>query len=855
MLPLLALLPFLLRSLVPSALAGDQALYDRALQLIDAHYLRPETLTPDQMLAGAADHLETRIEWLLTDTSGGVVSLRDGHGDWKATVTLDRGQLGPALAKLEDAVRSAERPIDPEIDLRVEILRGAVKSLDRHSVVLHAAGLERFDERLSGTLSGVGATISVDDDGLFVRDLVEGGPAARGGLRPADRLLTIDGVSTVGMVPGDATDRIRGAVGTTVTLAVLRGAARVTLVLRREELTIRNVEASRGPGGVGVVTIAHFSEQTRTYLAEALSELAANGGLQQGLIIDLRGNTGGSLLQSAQAADTFLQAGLIVSTVGRGGAPVPGLVPRLDAHPESPGHTMPIAVLMDHATASGSEILAGALARLDRAILIGATSFGKGTVQKVYQLDPAIKLKLTVAEYLLEGGTHVADIGLVPDIALEAVRFDEGGAWYPSPVRERRRFRPGTPILRHASGEEDRALEVAAAVVSAASGPTRQELLASARGLESSLAAAEDVKVAAAFKQRGIDWSAAPAPPDGDPVVEVRWSLSTQPAAGQTTQLVATVTNRGPTLYRAALRLESVNPAWDDLVLPLGRLERGESRAGTVTVSLDRGLSTRTDRVGVTLEADGIASRTLLPHAITTVGEPLPVIAVTARALPTGTANELRIALDVENRSDRLLSALEARVAFPNVEGIELVDAVSDSVSAAAHSTARLELRLRVSSTWRGDILPLDVTVTGEGKRLTTWDLQLQRNGAPLRLESPSLTVESLEGADLPTVLPVGSTRLRIRASDDRGLDHMVVYAGPETMNRVRTTPTLDHDREKMAWRATTGRRTELDLVVPIVAGTNHYVIVAEDRAGLRTQRDLYILGDDTGPAVTATPD
>ncbi|MES2640468.1 MAG: S41 family peptidase [Myxococcota bacterium] len=842
MLPLLALF-------APVASAGDLALYDRALQLIDDHYLRPETLSPDQMLAGAADHLESRVEWLLTDTSRGVVSLRDGHGEWQATVSLDGGELGPALARLEDAVRSAGLPLDPEIDLRVEILRGAVKSLDRHSVVLHADGLERFDERLSGTLSGVGATISLGEDGLFVRDLVAGGPAARGGLQANDRLLTIDGVSTVGMIPADATDRIRGPVGTTVTLGVLRGATRVALGLRREELTIRNVEASRGPRGIGVVTIGHFSEQTRTYLAEALAELAATGGLEQGLIIDLRGNTGGSLLQSAQAADTFLQAGLIVSTVGRGGAPVRGLVPRLEAHPESPGYTMPIAVLMDHSTASGSEILAGALAKLDRAVLVGATSFGKGTVQKVYQVDPEIKLKLTVAEYLLDGGTRVADIGLVPDIALEAVRFDEGGAWYPSPVRERRRLRPGTPILRHTSGD-DSALEVAAAVVAAASGNTRQDLLAAARTLEPSLAAAEGAKVAAAFQERGIDWRAAPAPPDGEPVVEVRWSASTQPAAGQTTQLVATVTNRGPTLYRAAVRLESVNPTWDDLVLPLGRLERGASRTGTVTVSLDRGHATRTDRVGVLLEADGISSRTLLPHEITIAGAPLPALAVTARALPSGTPNELRIALDVENRTDRLLPALEARVAFPNVDGIELVDAVSESVSAAARGTARLELRLRLDPSWDGDTLPLDVTVSGERQRLATWELALPRNGGALRLEAPTLIV-----ADPPTVLPVGSTHLRVRASDDRGLDHVVVYAGPETMNRQRATPTVDHDREKIAWRAATGRRADLDLVLPVVAGTNRYVIVAEDRAGLRTQRDLYILGDDSGPAVTAVPD
>jgi carboxyl-terminal processing protease len=839
----------LLALFVPGALAGDQALYERAVQLVEDHYLHAETLSRDAMLAGAADQLETRIEWLLVDSAGSGVSLKDGSGKWQATVRLEGDGLAAAFSRLEDAVRGAGLPLDDDLDLRVEILRGAARSLDRHSVILFADSLERFDERLSGTLSGVGATISLGDGELFVRELVWGGPAARGGLNEQDRLTTIDGVSTVGMEPADATDRIRGAVGTTVTLGVRRGDQALTFTLRREELTIRNVEASRGPHGVGVITIAHFSEQTRTYLLEALAELTEDGGLEKGLIIDLRGNTGGSLLQSAQAADAFLQSGLIVRTVDRDGAPVPGLVPRLDAHPESPGHTMPIAVLMDHATASGSEILAGALGNLDRALLVGSTSFGKGTVQKIYQIDPAIKLKLTVAEYLLEGGTRVADVGLAPDIALEEVRFDDHGAWYPSPARERRRLRPGTPVFQHTEGD-DRALEVATAIVAASEGNTRGDLLAAMRRLEPTLLAAEDAKLAEAFRARGIVWDGAPAPVAGEPVVDVRLRLSTPPRSGQSAEILATVTNRGPTLYRAALRLESVDPLWDDLVLPVGKLERGASHTASVTVSVGPGLPTRTDRVSVSLEADGVPSRALLTHDIAVTGDTPPAVAVTARALPTGTPEEVRLVLDVENRTDRFLTGAQARVAFPDVDGIELVDAESDAVSIAARGTARLELRLRVRPTWTGDTLPLDLTVSGSGQRLLNWDLAVPRGGAPLRLEAPTLQV------DLPPpLLPTGTTRLRVRASDDRALDHVVVYAGAETVNRLRTTPAVEHDREKVAWRAATGRREELEVVVPVVTGTNRYVIVAEDRTGLRTQRDVYIFGDDGGEGVTALPE
>jgi len=844
MLPLLALL-------VAPATAGELALYERALQLVDTHYLDPEQLSRPDMLAEAGEQLEGKLEWLLVDAEPGVVALRDGDGGWSATVRLaDAADLPAALSRLEDAVRAAGRPIDAGVDLRVEILRGITRTLDRHSVVLHAEGLERFDERLSGTLSGVGATISVDDAGLFVREVVAEGPAGRAGLLAGDRLLSVGGVSTVGMVPADATTRIRGLAGSTVELVVRRAEQELRLPIRREEITIKNVKASRGPHGVGVVTIDHFSEQTRVYLLEALGELGDQGLLENGLVIDLRGNTGGSLIQSAQAADTFVGAGLIVGTVGRNGAPVPSLVPRMEAHADSPAYTMPIAVLMDNSTASGSEILAGALGTLDRALLVGATSFGKGTVQKIYQIDPAIKLKLTVAEYLLEGGLRVADGGLVPDVALEEVRVGEDSVWYPSPTRERRRHRPGTPTLRHVA-EDDRTLDVAATLVAAAAGPSRGEVLVSLRELEAELTAAEDARVAAALRERSIDWSAAPAPLDAEPVVEVRWSWSTPPTAGAATVLSATVTNRGPPLHRAALRLESVNPAWDDLVLPLGKLDRGATRTGTVGVALDPGLPTRTDRVAVALEADGISARALPSRDVTTIGEALPPLAITARAAPRADDGTVRVTLDIDNRSDRLLGGLVARFAFPDVDGIELLDARTPPTSVAARSSRQVELRLRVGPDWSAATYPLDVTVSDDRvRRLAAWELALPRDGAAVRLEPPTLTIEAP-----PTVLPPGTARIKVRATDDRALDHVVVYAGLETVNRARVTPAVEHARDKVAWRAGRGRRADLTLDLPVLAGVNRYVIVAEDKAGLRTVRDVYVLGDEGGGGVTVLPD
>ena len=163
--------------LCPGAHAGDLALYQRAAQLIDTSFLRRSSLDHGRMLEDAAQSLEEQVDWLLTHRDPDGIVLESGSHDWRARVMWHTGDdLPRALEQLEDAVRGAGHPL-PDIDLRVAILEGTVRSLDRHSVVLAADGLERFDERLSGTLSGVGTTISYDEDGLFIRELVSGGPA------------------------------------------------------------------------------------------------------------------------------------------------------------------------------------------------------------------------------------------------------------------------------------------------------------------------------------------------------------------------------------------------------------------------------------------------------------------------------------------------------------------------------------------------------------------------------------------------------------------------------------------------------------------------------------------------------
>ncbi len=841
------------------AFAGDVALYARSLTLIEENYLHPAQLDPRRMFLDAGAQLETAVEWLLVEADGDDLLLRDGSGDWKVTVRFDpEADLATVLGTLEDRIREARKALPTDRDLRVEILRGVTKGLDRHSVVLHAAGLARFDERLSGTLVGVGVSFT-RTAGELVADAVNAlGPAGRGGVLVGDRLLKIDGVSTVGMLREDVTERLNGPEGAPVVLTLRRGAEVLELTLLREEVRLRNVTAAVGPNGIGLVTIAHFSEQTHGWLQESLLDLATREATSVGVALDLRGNTGGSLVQSAEAADTFLQAGEIVSTVGRDGTPVAGLIARLDAHPDQPPNAMPLVFLMDHQTASGSEILGGSLATLDRAILIGTTSFGKGTVQKVYQVAPDIKLKLTVAEYRLAGDRRVTDIGLQPDLALAPYRFGPDGVWYPELGRERARLPAGAPLLpaveespgwRTATTPppaRDVAVELAARLLAAAEGANRRKLLDTLSLLQVRLDDDEDDRLVEAFGARGIDWSGPPSSVLGrDPRVRVRLDFHNAPTAGEATEIVASVRNEGPEdLYRAAIRLRSVNRLWDDQVLPLGRVNAGDARTGMAVVRVPKGIASRTDDVEILLEAARIPARVEGSRRVSLVGAPGPVIVGTARL--TGVGGQTGIIVTLENRGTTLLEGVRARIPFPEAAGVELVDDGTAPASLLPGEVKTFLVRIALAPTAHEKVLPLELVVVAEGYPTpAAWPLPLARDGAILRLEPPTIQARAL-----PETHASGTVRLSARITDDRGLDHVLVLAGAESLDRSRYETSLVYAPDKVAWKPGTGRRDEFDVDVPVRAGVNRYDIIAEDRAGLRTTTTLYVLGVDADSAV-----
>ncbi|MFH1466204.1 MAG: S41 family peptidase [Pseudomonadota bacterium] len=857
-----ALLPLLLLcalAVVP-ARAGDDSpddlpsdgLYVSAVRLVRDRYLFPENVTADCLFKGAVDQLTSEVAWLMAETEGNRVALR--HGDDPVMATIELGgmeDLPRAMAALEAAVRRAGYPLDPDLQLDVEILKGATACLDRHSSVLAGARLDRFNERISGKLSGIGMRYGLEDGEFVVHEVFLDGPAYRGGLKPEDVLLRIDDVSTAGMGIDDVKERIQGPVDSAVVLLVRRGERELRLKFVRAEVDIPNLEQRVLPSGVGYLSISHFSEQTVENLRRALAELASQGALERGLVLDLRGNTGGSLIQAARSADQFLVDGRLVRTVGRDGAPVASLVREMLADDEGTEPPVPVVVLVDSQTASGSEILAGDLALLERAILVGQRTYGKGTVQKTYNLRPDVRLKLTVAEYLLPGDYSVAFQGLSPDIVTGQVVLDDRGARYDHDeaaqggvvfVRER----PGWRTSGEPEERKDPELTLAERIVLRARGPRRVDTMAAARAVLAEQRAEEEARLAAAYSAAGLDWSA-PAAADAalaavEPEVRVHLETDGPPRAGELCTLRARVDNLGDTpLHQVRVQLWSEDTIWNRVTLPVGALPAHGSGEGRRLVKIGPREAARLDDLSIQVLAAGRPSPSPTHARLAVHPRPQPSLAISGQIVPlpaeTGQQGaRWQARMSLRNLGKDALRGLLLRFDFPDEPGIELIDTEGVLPSLAPGEEARVDLDLRTLPAFAAPALDLALRVDAEQwGRLLRWDFALPLDGTAVRHEAPELTVSAPESA--PAGTPV---RLSLVVTDDVLVDHAVVY----------------ENGHKLRYLAGGKRRLEGEVTFTPEVGGNGLVVITEDDAGHRARRVVWVLGTvpEGGPVVEEEP-
>ncbi|MFK7898377.1 MAG: S41 family peptidase [Myxococcota bacterium] len=395
-----------------------------------------------------------------------VADAQSDDGKGRKEAARERAQRYEDLSLFSSVLELVRGNYVEDVDehaLLMSAMRGILEDLDPHSSFMSPDAFEDMQVETKGEFQGLGIEISKEPgEFLEVISPIDGTPAKRAGIKALDRISSICPTEkpadwnepcrgTMNMSLVEAVALMRGRKGTSISIYVLRkGMAEPRLFeIRRDTVKVASVRSKLVEPGIGHISISSFQERTGRDVGARLADLEQeNGGALAGLVLDMRDNPGGLLNQAVEVADHWLDAGLVVYTQGRDEAQ------RTDYNSSgaAPATDYPIVVLVNEGSASASEIVAGALQDRHRAIVLGVSTFGKGSVQTVYPLEGGAGLRLTTALYYTPAGRSIQEVGITPDLEVQQTDDLEGGL--PSRRRVRERDLQGHFTQEEASGVE-----------------------------------------------------------------------------------------------------------------------------------------------------------------------------------------------------------------------------------------------------------------------------------------------------------------------------------------------------------------------------------------------------------------
>ena len=325
-------------------------------------------------------------------------------------------------------------PVDSKKLIRGAI-RGMISSLDPHSAFLLPESYKDLQIETRGRFSGIGIVITMQDNVVTVISPIDGTPAYKAGIKAGDQIIKVDGEETKAMMLWEAVKNMRGKKGTPVVITIRRKGLPepIDFTLVRDIIPLESVRSYLLKPGYGYVRITNFRDNTADDVKAALKKLGSGKTPLNGLILDLRDNPGGLLDQAIKVADIFLDEGPIVSIKGR----LKIHSKAYSAHRDKDKLSHPIVLLINEGSASASEIVAGALQDHGRALVLGTTSFGKGSVQTVESLRDGSGLKLTIARYYTPNGHAIQIQGIVPDVLVDQRYITETEEKKPHHMKEK----------------------------------------------------------------------------------------------------------------------------------------------------------------------------------------------------------------------------------------------------------------------------------------------------------------------------------------------------------------------------------------------------------------------------------
>jgi carboxyl-terminal processing protease len=380
--------------------------------------------------------------WTMLQSGTAALASSSGESGENRLSVKEAGKLNAVMELIETKYF---RDVD-----RSKVVDGAINGMmealgDPYSVYMDKDVAQQFSESIEGSFSGIGASVTMRDGKVTVESAIKASPAERAGIQPNDVLVSVNGEKLEGLNLNDAVAKIRGPKGTKVNLVIQRAGVSkpIHLVIVRDDVDYETVYAHLRDDGIGVIEIRQFSLKTGERFAEELEKLEKQG--MKGLVIDVRNNPGGVLPVVVSVAQPFVPEGKpIVQVEDRTGH-------REQTLSKGKGKPYPVAVLINKGSASASEVLAGALKDEAQAVLVGETTFGKGTVQVSYDkaLGDGSLLKMTIAKWLTPLGSWVHEKGLKPDVQVPPPDY------YTVP-----RLSKSKPLVRDSIDEDVRSMQI-----------------------------------------------------------------------------------------------------------------------------------------------------------------------------------------------------------------------------------------------------------------------------------------------------------------------------------------------------------------------------------------------------------
>jgi len=647
----------------------SRRILQQVILLIKENYVDPNRVKPYDMLMAALDYVEKTVPEILVDETGAPKKVRISVGTAEHEFDLSITYLWEIGYKLRDIFEFIQNNVGPEQDLKeieYAAINGMLSTLDPHSVLLKPENFDEVKLATKGEFGGLGIQIVIRDGWLTIVSPMDGTPAAKAGLKPLDRIVQIGEESTINMGVDEAVQHLRGKPNTKVAIAIMRNGLSEPkhYVLTRALIKIESVSSELLSNNVGYLKIKSFQANTYddVYLALERMKTKANSKLK-GLILDLRNNPGGLLDQAISISDLFIAQGQIVITVGEGNKK---REEKLATAAGTDSET-PLVVLINSGSASASEIVAGALKNNNRALVIGQQSFGKGSVQVLYDFKDQSALKLTVAQYLTPGNISIQSVGIAPDVLLQPGLVEKDNVQlfaHMNAMREKDLEKhldrqnetqgltdlPPTvtltylvdrskvlPNLQNSEGEDDSGSDVinekpnedfevkfAKEILSKTTSADRRHMLETAKPLFVQKTNELEDKTAKALTSIGIDWTKNSLPKSSsNPALELNVSIRDKTTgealartkAGDEVLLSATLHNSGnEPIFRLYAISNSDDPLFDKREFPFGKVMPGQSRVWEIPIKIPKDMFTRVDEIKVKLEntTAEVSGRTLL---------------------------------------------------------------------------------------------------------------------------------------------------------------------------------------------------------------------------------------------------